>query len=160
MKKNKIARIVALCLIISLGIAYLVLYLVNPELTQKYTWLTFDYICNKPLPVIGVSALVVGVIIFKLVRFILKHKGKKYDEIKAELEKIKKEDEIEIKELAHRIEMLKEELKGNIEYCNNEIDLVKGSVIKLCDTIPNKKVNKLGEKLYEPTNSSKETKTI
>lgn len=160
MKKNKIARIVALCLIISLGIAYLVLYLVNPELTQKYTWLTFDYICNKPLPVIGVSALVVGVIIFKIISFILKHKGKKYAEIKEELERIKKEDEIEIKELTHRIEMLKEELKGNIEHCHNEIDLVKDGIIKLCDTIPNKKVNKLGETLYEPTNSSEETKEI
>lgn len=160
MKKNKIARIVAFCLIISLGIAYLVLYLVNPELTQKYTWLTFDYICNKPLPVIGVSAAVVGVIIFKLVRFILKHKGKKYDEIKEDFEnKLAKKDE-EIAELKNEIKELKEDYKEGIQSCHNEIDLVKDGFKELCDTIPNKKVNKLGEKLYEPTNSSEETKTI
>lgn len=160
MKKNKIARIVALCLIISLGIAYLVLYLVNPELTQKYTWLTFDYICNKPLPVVGVSAAVVGFIIFKLVRFILKHKGKKYAEIKEDFEnELAKKDE-EIAELKNEIKELKEDLKYDIGCCFGNITNLQDGFRELCETIPNKKVNKLGEKLYEPTNSSKETKTI
>ena len=156
MKKNKIARIVALCLIISLGIAYLVLYLVNPELTQKYTWLTFDYICNKPLPVIGVSALVVGVIIFKLVRFILKHKGKKYDEIKSEFNTLLEKKDEKIAELKNEVKELKEDLK----LCVSNVFATQERIRELCETIPNKKVNKLGEKLYEPTNSSEETKTI
>ena len=156
MKKNKIARIVALCLIISLGIAYLVLYLVNPELTQKYTWFTFDYICNKPLPVIGVSALVVGVIIFKIVMFILKHKGKKYDEIKSEFNALLEKKDEEIAELENEIKELKEDLK----LCVSNVVATQERIRELCETIPNKKVKKLGEKLYEPTNSSEETKTI
>ena len=154
--KKKVFKIVLISLLVSLGIAYLVLYCIFPAKTQEITWLTFDYICNKPLPVIGVSALVVGVILYKIISFVLKNKHLKYNELKAELQKIKEEDEAKINELTDKIAEILEKMKQT----GDDLIGVNNNIKQLYNTIPNKKVNKLGEKLYEPTNSSEETKTI
>ena len=149
-KAKKIFLNILLCLLISLGIAYVVLYSLYRVETLQYTYLVIDYICNKPLPVIGISALMVGAIIFKIVGFILKNKGQNYKvvmmELKAEKEKVA-EYQKEIEELKKLI--------------YEQADKTTQFVQELCENLPNKKIKLLGEKYgKERTNSQAETKEI
>ena len=90
-KSNKVLLIVLLSLAVTCGIAYIVLYCMYPIKTQEITWLTFDYICNKPLPVIGISALMLAIIIFKIIKFVINNKNTKIGQLKEEIKKLKDE---------------------------------------------------------------------
>ena len=55
MKKfMKVVKIILICLAIALGIAFTVLYIVNPEQAKSILDTIMDY-ANRPLPIIGVS---------------------------------------------------------------------------------------------------------
>ena len=138
MTKSKKVLIIILLVLAVLGVgAYTTLYILYPVHTPQYTQLVIDYICNKPLPVIGVSSLVLFFMIFKLVRFIVLNKGKKYSELQSQITQLKqdlaksKEDAEKFKEIAYN---LYEEGKENLK--------------EVCDAIPNKKVKAIGEKIY------------
>lgn len=149
-KTKKALLITLLCLVLSLGITYIVLYCIYPTKTQTITWDVVDYICNKPLPVVGVTTLVLVYFIFKLVRYIVQHKSIKAIELKTQIDQAK--DEIEqyksyIKDIEDKLEQYKEENK--VMYKD------------LCYAIPNKKVKELGDKVYGKRDDSKqETKEI
>ena len=117
MKKTKKALLITLlCLVLSLGITYIVLYCIYPTKTQAITWDIVDYICNKPLPVVGVTTLVLVYFIFKLVKYIVLHKSIKARELKSQIDQAK--DEIKqckglIQDLEEKLEQYKEENKDN-----------------------------------------------
>lgn len=151
MKKTKKALLITLlCLIITCGIAYIVLYCIYKQQTLDITYQVIDYICNKPLPVIGLSALTVGVILFKLISVIAKSKGFKYATLKEENKKLKEElaeTKREVNELAKMIK--------------NGTDKAINFTKEVCDALPNKKVKMIGEKYGEErTDRSTETKEI
>ena len=91
-KSKKVILIVLLSLVVALGITYIVFYCIKQTTTQKITTDTIDYICNKPLPIVGVSTLVLAVAIFKIVKIIVTTKSIKmqqvYNELKAAQEEI------------------------------------------------------------------------
>ena len=66
-KTKKVLSIIGIILLIVLAITYIVLYCIYPYSTKQITMDVVDYICNKPLPVVGVSTLIVCIfMVFKL----------------------------------------------------------------------------------------------
>lgn len=151
MKKTKKALLITLlCLIITCGIAYIVLYCIYKQQTLDITYQVIDYICNKPLPVIGLSALTVGVILFKLISVIAKSKGLKYATLMEENKKLKEELAETKREVNELAEIIKNETEKAINFTK-----------EVCDALPNKKVKMIGEKYGEErTDRSTETKEI
>ena len=111
-------------------VAIMVLYAIFPNQTKEIANNVWQFL-NDPLPVVGVSLFIIGGFVLK----ILYGKGKiksleerykaKYDELQAEKDEIRH---------------FKEEI----------VDLVnenKDTIVNACLTIPNIKVNKLGEEL-------------
>ena len=140
-KSKKVLGIVLLSLIVCLGITYIVFYCVRPTQTQTITWQVFDYICTKPLPVIGISGLTLLIILYKIIKFAILHKGIKVSELKKELESLKKELEQSKEESAKQSEDIK-------NYINECLDRLDDFNKKLCELTPNKKIKELGEKTY------------
>lgn len=149
-KGKKIFLIVLLSIIVCLGIAYAVLYFLYKDVTVLYTYLVIDYICNKPLPVISVSILTFGIMVYRVVSVIALNKGKKYTDLKNDLLKLYEEKEKELQEI--------QKLKDKIYEESNK---TLGVIVEVCDALPNKKVKLIGEKYgKKETDSGTETKEI
>ena len=138
MTKGKKVLIIILSVLAVLGVgAYTTLYILYPVHTPYFTQLVIDYICNKPLPVIGVSSLVLFFMIFKLVRFIIANKGRKYSELQSQITQLKN-DLAQARDDAEKFKQIAYDLfeKGN------------ENLKEVCDAMPNKKVKAIGEKIY------------
>ena len=158
-KRKKILLIVGVILIALLFISFLVCYHVWPAQTKNYVMTFWDWL-NKPLPVVGVSTLFVGLFIWRI--FASTSYGKKQIEI------FKKKAE----ETQHQFECLKAEYETKIkdfekiiEKYREELNKYREGGAEVCKTIPNKKVKELGVKYYgeerketinNETNSSQE----
>ena len=136
-KSKKVLLIVLLSLVVALGITYIVFYCIKPTTTQKITTDTIDYICNKPLPIVGVSTLVLAVAIFKIVKIIVTTKSIKMQQVYNEL----KAAQEEIDCLKDLLRQLKYENDKKYEEHKNSLKIV-------CKASPNKKIKKLGDSLY------------
>ena len=149
-KSNKVLTIVLLSLLFCCGVAYIVLYCLYPVKTQTITLDTIDYICNKPLPVVGVSILVLAIALYKIIKFIIIHKGTKISELKEEIAQLKKDllaSQEESKIIAQSL--------FNYQQENND------HLKEICGSIPNKKVKTLGDKFYgKEIDNKTETKEI
>lgn len=155
MKKNKskkVLSIVLLSLVVALGITYIVFYCIKPTQTQTITWQVFDYICTKPLPVIGISGLTLLIILYKIIKFAINHKGIKMSELQKELKQLKEE-----------LEKSKEESNKQSEdikvFINESLDRLDDFNKNLCNLLPNKKIKQLGEETYGK-DSKTETKDL
>ena len=149
-KSKKVWSIIGICALVLAVIAYIVLSIVFPDETPYYTNLVIDYICNKPLPVIGVSCLFLFVFIWRLVSFILKNRGKKFSELQGQINSLKQE----LATAKQDAENYKQAAYELYETCNEHIK-------EVCDAIPNRKVKAIGEKIYgKETNSKTETESI
>ena len=118
--------------------AYVVLYIVNNELAKEILARAVDYL-NRPLPIIGVSTVVVAVLGYKI--FTATVYGK------TNLAKQKAQFESEKEELKTEFEKQKTEYVSVIKSYQGEIDLIYNSVIEMCDSNPNLKIKIIGEKL-------------
>ena len=136
-KGKKVLIIILSVLAVLIAATYTTLYILYPVETPHYTQLVIDYICNKPLPVIGVSSLVLFFMIFKLVKFIVANKGRKYSELQSKIAQLQN-DLAKSQEDAERFKQIAYDLfeKGN------------ENLKEVCDAIPNKKVKAIGEKIY------------
>lgn len=155
-KSKKVLLGIGLSLVAVLGIAYVVLYLLYPENTQTITWQVIDYICNKPLPVIGVSTLFVLIFAWKV--FGATSFGKKsIKSLTNSFVRLKQDNSQALDELKAFMEQVNEQLKAKDERISQLEDYIK----KICDAIPNKKVKAIGEQINgEETNSDTETEKI
>lgn len=136
-KSNKVLTIVLLSLLFCCGFAYIVLYCLYPTKTQTITLDTIDYICNKPLPIVGVSILVLAIALYKIIKFVIIHKGTKISELKEEIAQLKKDllaSQEDSKVIAQSLINYQEENNTRIK--------------EICSSIPNKKVKTLGDKFY------------
>ena len=137
-KKTK--NIIIFSFIAIVGCVYAVFYIINPEATKNVANSVLDFICNKPLPVIGLSLLAT----FFLVREIIKITGignRSLKECREDLKESKEE-----RKLTH------EELLAFEDALNKKLDEFvaehKDNMRQICSKIPNKNVKELGEKLY------------
>lgn len=134
MKKfMKIVKIIVICLAIALGVAYAILYIVNPEQAKSILDTIMDY-ANRPLPIIGVSIGLVGYIALKIFSSTIYGKRNLIAakaEYKEESSKAKAEYESYKKELEATVSGLKE------------------VIVKICETSPNKKIKSIGSSYAE-----------
>ena len=117
-------------------ITSIVFYIVKPNETKAFFNNVWDFL-NKPLPIIGITTLAVLLFVWKVV--VATRYGKKA------LEKIETTYQ-------KKIELLNEEKKAIKQLetkCQNRIDYLEDTIIQVCATIPNVKVNALGEKIKE-----------
>ena len=137
---KKIKTIIFISILGVLGIVYGVFYILNPENTKKVTESVFDYVCNKPLPVIGISILALGFITLRVIQ--VTGIGKKsLSECRKELKEAREQREKSHAELLEFEEKFDQKL-DKLENDNND------KMRQICMTIPNKKVNELGEEFY------------
>ena len=135
--KNKKLKIALAIILLVLGLAYLVLYILFKEQVTFYTECVIDFI-NKPLPIIGVSLVVVMLFVYKIV-VSTRFGQKKINEYKEAVDDIKKENE-----------ELKEYIDNLLKVMDEKVDMVKDQVIKtqeitykICDLSHNIKIRGL-----------------
>lgn len=145
-KFNKVLNIVLICLAVAIGIAALVLYIVDKGALKSI----IDYVVeifNKPLPVIGITLGTVLLFVWKLV--ITTNYGKKrlneYDSVIASL---KDEHEQFVKKANEELAKVK-----------SEKDDLENRLIELCSLSTNKKIKDFGKELeYGKETTNSETK--
>lgn len=140
-KKLKIIGIIALACAI---ITCIVFYIVKPSDTKAFMNSVWDFL-NKPLPIVGFTTLMVLVFVWKVI--IASKYGKKA------LEKIETTYQNKIELLNDEKEKIKQ-LENN---CKNRISELEEILYNVCITIPNVKVNALGEKIKELEYGEQET---
>ena len=106
-------------------------------LNTAWEWL------NKPLPVVGLSTLIICLFVIKFIS--MTSFGKK--QLKKLNDGFKR-----IREQTESAKSEYQEFKNNVNSIlddkQKEIDYLKGIIKELCDTLPNKKVKAIGEKVY------------
>ena len=134
MKKfMKVVKIILICLAIALGIAFTVLYIVNPEQAKSILDTIMDY-ANRPLPIIGVSLGLFGGILFKV--FSMTIYGKR------NVLAAKAEYKEESSKLKYEYETYKKEL-------DDTVSGIKEVICDICKTSPNKKIKAIGSSYAE-----------
>ena len=99
---------------------------------------------NQPLPIIGVSILFILIFLWKI--FSSTSFGKK------QIKKINdgfKRLETFVDEKAKEIEQTKQEIETNIEKFKEDYNFMLSIIVELCETLPNKKVKVIAEKVKE-----------
>lgn len=134
MKKfMKVVKIVLICLAVALGIAFTVLYIVNPEQAKSILDTIMDY-ANRPLPIIGGSLGLFGYILFKI--FSMTIYGKR------NVLAAKAEYKEESSKLKYEVETYKKELSDTVSG-------IKEVICEICETSPNKKIKAIGSSYAE-----------
>lgn len=134
MKKNKIINGILFALLGACVVAYLVCLIVMKEETLEFTEKAKDFI-NQPLPIIGVSIVVLGGVLVKILSL------SKYGQ-----SQIAKAEE-KIEEYKELIETNKTDLEALLEAKQAEIDELKATIVKVAENVPNKKVKAIAEEL-------------
>ena len=132
-KKLKVVGLIALACGVITGIVF---YIIKPNDTKAFINGVLDFL-NKPLPIIGITTLMVLVFVWKVV--VATRYGKKA------LEKIENTYQ-------EKIALLKDKeksIKQLEQKCENRINDLEETLYNVCITIPNVKVNALGEKIKE-----------
>ena len=140
---KKALKITGICLLALGCLAYLLCYIFLKEQTTYFTECVIDFI-NRPLPIIGVSLVVVLLFVYKVIvntRFGKQALNKYQNELN------KTQRELEEYKLS-----IKEEIalyKAKIDEYKQYIEQVKGYVAELCELSHNVKVKELAEKIKE-----------
>ena len=112
---------------------------------------------NKPLPIVGVSTLIICLFILKFISSTSfgKKNIKRLNDGFNRISTACLESQAEIKKFEDKFNKALQEK-------DEEIAHLKEIIKKICDNIPNKKIKKIGEEVYgeETTNSDTETKEI
>lgn len=140
---KKALKITGICLLALGCLAYLLCYIFLKEQTTYFTECVIDFI-NRPLPIIGVSLVVVFIFVYKIV--IATRFGKKaLNQYQNELNKTQRE--LEEYKLS-----IKEEIalyQAKIEEYKQYGEQYKAYIVELCELSRNIKVKQLGEKIKE-----------
>ena len=149
--KKKIKYIILFSVLGILGIVYAVFYILYPNETKETTALVLDYVCSKPLPVVGFSALTLGIFIIKIIK--VSGIGKKsLNECRSDLESSKQNQEKIRQELSDFQRNYSDAIDAFMAHYQEEFEKFKAEhseqMKQICDNIPNKNVRELGEKFY------------
>lgn len=137
---KKVRNIIILSVLAILGIVYAVFYILFPDATKQVTGDVLDYVCTKPLPVIGISLLALGILVFKVIS-VSGIGNKSLKECRKDLEESKVAQEKTHAELLAFEESFDKKLDEFKEKSDDQLR-------QICENIPNKNVKELGEKFY------------
>ena len=134
----KVVKIILLSLLVLVLGGIVVLYIVKPELAKQILDTIVDYV-NKPLPIVGVSVVVLSVLVWKIFSSTIYGKKKILD-MQAEYEKEKAG-------LKEQYESKKIEYAAVLGCYQKENDLVYQAVEKICGASANVKIKEIGANL-------------
>lgn len=140
-KTKKILLAIFIPLAVLLVAAYVTLYFVFPEETQNYTFQVWEYL-NQPLPLVGCSALAIGVILWRVIASSSFGK-KRFNQLKNEYKTLK----IEYEETLAKIEEWKKQIESGIEITTSTLEAVSVKLKESCMANPNKKIKAIGESI-------------
>lgn len=149
--KNKVKYIVILSVLAILGIVYAVFYILYPEATKSTTATVLDYVCSKPLPVIGLSILGLTLAIIKILS-VTGIGNRSLSECRKDLADSKEAQEKTYEELLAFEESVNKRIDNFMENHSEQMH-------QICSNIPNKNVQELGEKFYGREEENSETTT-
>ena len=140
---KKALKITGICLLALGCLAYLLCYIFLKEQTTYFTECVIDFI-NRPLPIIGVSLVVVFIFVYKCV--VATRFGKKaIADYQNKLDKAQKEWEQEKLSMKEEIALYKAKIDEYKQYGKQ----VKDYFVEFCELSHNVKVKQLGEKIKE-----------
>ena len=144
-KFEKVLSIILICLLVAIGIAVAVLYIIMPDVVKD----GFEYVVdllNKPLPIVGLTTSAVLIFLWQVIVRVRFGKGAiaKYDQKCQENTEMILEEKNNIKN--EREENAKER-KENREMINE----LRNQLVEVCKTSPNIKINELGERIAKET---------
>lgn len=139
---KKASKFIILGLLIASGLYVLISFIFNKDGTMYWINQFIEWL-NKPLPIVGVTALALLVFVWKVVVFIRKTQPNK------ELLEMRKEHE--------QYKLASEKEKTELKEQN---DLLKGYLIDLCELSTNQKIKNYGKGLlgYGKETTDSETK--
>lgn len=148
---------VLVCLVLG-ALALVGCYIAIPEQTKNAIDIVMEYV-NRPLPIVGVSLLTIGCVIYFI--FSKTSFGKKsLNAIRSELKDFTEETnhKVEVaKEYYEKAEQTKEEIKAILGAYTSEIDNLTNYLVKVCETSPNVKINAIGKEITDKINGIKTT---
>ena len=156
---EKIIKVFKVCLyalLFACLITFIVCLFVIPNETKDFVEKTKDFV-NQPLPIVGVSILTGGFILWKIID--CTPIGKKgYNAIKDDFEK-EKAKVIAYKEIVSdkvkELETTKNECLAILNGYSEQIDNLTENVVKVCETSPNAKIKALGEEIKAQSSNIK-----
>lgn len=143
MRKKKIFYGIVGALLTCGLVAFYCFYNYRTEETIRFCNQVVEWV-NQPLPIIGVSIVVVGTMVAKLIAQ-TSLGNRKINEIK---EIVAKSNE-NAKETIIELGIVKNALKEELGAKEQEIQELKALIQRICETIPNKKVNEIAKELIE-----------
>ena len=123
---------------------------VIPEQTKNTFDIIVDYI-NKPLPIIGISILSLGIVIFTIISKLglgkkkVNQIEKDFNELKTYVNECLESSEEQIKNAT----LLKEYIEAFVKAHSSELDYFINELIKACKTSPNAKIKAIGEEIEQ-----------
>lgn len=152
---KKAFKIITYCLLVSVGLAIALCFLIIPERTKSAFDVVFEWL-NRPLGVACGVTITVGLVFYVIAKLV-------YDRHKASV----KQDYQNAREYA---EAQKEKAKGYYEQAlkteeevklllggyREELEGLKDCVVKVCSTSPNVKIKALGNDIYNSYNEKKQ----
>lgn len=156
-KTKKILAIIIVILVVLAILSGVICWFVIPEQLKEFGLSVWQFV-NEPLPIVGVSLLMVLVFAWRIFastsfgRKQLKKVNAEFNRVKAEVEAAKNE----------RLEF-ENNVRELLESREKEIAYLKEIIARICKASPNKNVKLLGEKVYgrkEENDGSTETKDL
>ena len=152
-KTGKVLTLIIVLLLVAIGVALFVTYIVNKELALSIIETVKDFV-NRPLPIIGITTGAVLIFIWRLV--VSTNFGKtKLAEYDAERKKLREEHDAFVKDANAKIEELENK---NKELANDNAEL-KGLLVEVCSLSTNKKINDFGKALDNYGKETTDTET-
>lgn len=142
-KTKKVLSIILTIAFFVIAITCSVLYILYPIQTKDIVKKIYAFI-NEPLPVVGVSLVIIFTFLYKFLATtsIGKKSIKELKEIASNSEK--------------QIEMIINTTEQELERKQAEINDLKAFIEKLCETIPNKKVKEISKEYFSHEETSEE----
>lgn len=138
------------------GMALAICYLVIPERTKSAMDIVIGYL-NTPLGIAGGSTITLGIVLYIIFRAIINYKTLRIKELLNEQDNKYEKLENAMKEEYELASSKMDKLNGLCETLDTKINETKDFAIKICETLPNAKVKKLGETYKEKNNGGEET---
>ena len=127
--KKKIWLYILLGLLISLGAYILISFIVNKDGTMYWINKIIEW-ANQPLPIVGVSSVVLFVFLWKVIKYIRETKPSE-----------------ELQSMRDEHNEYKKEKEEEIDFYKNENAKLKGYIIDICELSPNEKIKNYGKEL-------------
>ena len=147
-KVLKVFKVIFYVLLFALAITFVVCLFAIPQETKDFVKGVMVFI-NQPLPIIGISILTLGFLVYKIIDITpIGRKGFNAikDEFKKEQDKIIGYREVAEEKLGQVQKLANEQIAILSDY-SKEIDNLTEYLAKVCETSPNAKIKALGEQL-------------